>query len=144
MMFMEALCDGVLFTGAADRCIKMWDLADPRGGVACVHTVHGHGGTILALECAGETLLSSSTDGLMCVWQDQSPARLLRFPAYGIRQRISPLPKSNAGQAGSRLPRDMWFTCISIREEGDTPSIFAGDSAGYVHVFKQEESEYDQ
>lgn len=142
MMFMEALCDGVLFTGAADRCIKMWDLADPRGGVACVHTVHGHGGTILALECAGEVLLSSSTDGLLCVWQDQSPARLLRFPAYGIRQKISPLPKT-AGQAPSRVPKDRWFTCISIRE-GEVPCIFAGDSAGYVHVFQQEESESEQ
>lgn len=145
MIFVETLCHGVMFTGAADRCIKMWDLADPRSAIPCVHSLYGHGGTVLALEYGSEMLLSSSTDGFMCVWRDQSPAKLLRFPSYSIRQKIS--PESRSLMPGShRAPKETWFLSISVRE-GEAPSIFAGDSEGYVHIYKPEtaqEGERDQ
>mmetsp|Transcript_73327 Transcript_73327/g.203436 ORF Transcript_73327/g.203436 Transcript_73327/m.203436 type:complete len:738 (-) Transcript_73327:78-2291(-) len=138
MIFVESLCEGVMFTGAADRCVKMWDLSDPRVGIPCVQSLHGHGGTLLAIEYGSETLLSSSTDGLMCVWRDQSPARLLRFPAYSVRQKISPDPRSVATQGSYRPPKETtWFLSLSVRE-GEAPSIFAGDSEGYVHIYKPE------
>lgn len=135
MIFVESLCHGVMFTGSADRCIKMWDLSDPRSHILCVHSLYGHGGTVLALEYGSEMLLSSSTDGFMCVWRDQSPAKLLRFPAYSIRQKISPEARFAAGS--HRAPKETWFLSISIRE-GESPSIFAGDSEGYVHIYKPE------
>jgi WD40 repeat protein len=135
MIFVKSLCQGVMFTGAADRCIKMWDLSDPRTGIMCVHSLHGHGGTVLALEYESETLLSSSTDGFMCVWRDQSPTKLLRFPAYSIRQKIS--PESSRAAGSHRGPKETWFLSISMRE-GEAPSIFAGDTEGYVHIYKPE------
>mmetsp|Transcript_83169 Transcript_83169/g.239013 ORF Transcript_83169/g.239013 Transcript_83169/m.239013 type:complete len:749 (-) Transcript_83169:115-2361(-) len=133
MIFVEDLCQGIMFTGSADRCIKMWDLSDPRISIPCVHSLHGHGGTVLALEYGSEMLLSSSSDGFLCIWKDQSPTKLLRFPAYSIRQKISPDPR--AGPQGSRQPRESWFLSIAIRD-GEVPSIFAGDSEGYVHIYK--------
>lgn len=133
MIFVEDLCQGVMFTGAADRCIKMWDLSDPRVGIPCVHSLHGHGGTVLALEYGSEMLLSSSTDGFLCIWRDQSPTKLLRFPAYSIRQRIS--SDNRTGQPGARQPKESWFLSISLRE-GEAPSILAGDSEGHVHIYK--------
>jgi len=137
MIYVRSLCQGVMFTGAADRCIKMWDLSDPRSHIMCVHSLYGHGGTVLALEYGSETLISSSTDGFMCIWRDQSNAKLLRFPAYSIRQKISP----ESRVAGShRGPKETWFLSISIRE-GEAPSIFAGDTEGYVHIYKPEQSQ---
>lgn len=135
MIFVKSLCQGVMFTGAADRCIKMWDLSDPRSQIMCVHSLYGHGGTVLALEYGSETLLSSSTDGFMCVWRDQSPTKLLRFPAYSMRQKIS--PESHRAGGSHRGPKETWFLSISMRE-GEAPCIFAGDTEGYVHIFKPE------
>lgn len=132
MIFAESLCKGVMFTGSADRCIKMWDLSDPRGTIPCVHSLYGHGGTVLAVEHAPDLLLSSSTDGFMFVWRDQSPAKLLRFPAYSIRQKLTPDSKASQSNRG---PKELWFLSIAIRE-GEPLSIFAGDSEGYVHIFK--------
>jgi len=139
MIFVESLCNGVMFTGSADRCIKMWDLSDPHSQIPCVHSLYGHNGTVLALEYGSEMLLSSSTDGFMGVWRDPSPARLLRYPAYNIRQKISPDPRSVL-QGSHRAPKETWFLSISVRE-GEAPSIFAGDSDGYVHIYKPEQAQ---
>ncbi|CAE7210634.1 unnamed protein product [Symbiodinium natans] len=127
LIFVESLCQGVMISGAADRCIKMWDLSDPRTGIQCVQSLYGHGGTVIALEHGSDLLLSSSTDGLLFVWRDASPARLLRFPAYAVRQRLEP-------HAGTRA-KETWFLSLSMRE-GEAPTLFAGDSEGYVHIFK--------
>jgi len=135
MIFVKSLCQGVMFTGSADRCIKMWDLTDPRSSIMCVHSLYGHGGTVLALEYGSDTLLSSSTDGFLCVWRDQSPTKLLRFPAYSIRQKLSPEAHRVAGS--HRGPKETWFLSLSMRE-GEQPQIFAGDTEGYVHIYKPE------
>jgi len=138
MIYVPTLCQGIMFSGSADRCIKMWDLSDPRSQILCVHSLYGHGGTVLALEYGSETLLSSSTDGFMCVWRDQSPTKLLRFPAYSIRQKIS--PESHRVAGSHRGQKETWFLSISMRE-GESPSIFAGDTEGYVHIYRPEASQ---
>jgi WD40 repeat protein len=135
MTFVESLWQGVLLTGSADRCIKMWDLSDPRGAMPCVHSLYGHGGTVLTIEFGADTLLSASTDGYMFIWRDQSPVKLLRFPAYTVRQKIS--ANTREAQAGSRGQKDTWFLSLSLRD-GEAPSIFASDTEGYVHVYKPE------
>merc|ERR1719326_403737 len=110
---------GAALSGAADRTIKMWDLdgaCDPRGGstLQCVQTLYGHGGTVLALDfCESNTgglLLSSSTDGTLCVWRrDVLGQELLRFPTYSVRQRIGSetfcRPGGGAIAASSNPPR---------------------------------------
>lgn len=137
MIFVESMCNGVMFTGSSDRCIKMWDLADPRSAVPCVQSLYGHGGTVLALDYGAQTLLSSSTDGTMLVWRDQSPAKLLRFPAYSVRQKLMP---DTSRAAALRTAKESWFLSMTIRE-AESPSIFAGDSEGYVHIFKPERAQ---
>jgi WD40 repeat protein len=135
MIFVESLCQGVMLTGAADRCVKMWDLSDPRSAaITCVHSFYGHGGTVLSIEYGSDMMLSSSTDGFMFIWRDKSAAKLLRFPPYSIRQKISPNPRADSLGA-SRASRETWFLSIAVRG-GEVPSIFAGDSEGYVHVYK--------
>lgn len=140
MTFVEDLCQGVMFTGSADRCIKMWDLSDPHMSITCVHSLHGHGGTVLSLEYGSEMLLSTSSDGFLCIWKDLSPTKLLRFPAYTIRQKIT--PDSRGMQAGGRNPKESWFLSLALRA-GEVPSIFAGDSEGYVHIYKPDSNGED-
>lgn len=133
LTFVESIWQGVLLTGAADRCIKMWDLSDPRGAMPCVHSLYGHGGTVLEIEFGVDMLISSSTDGCMFIWRDQSPVKLLRFPAYSVRQKIT--PDAKAATAGIRAPKETWFLSIKIRD-GEAPSIFASDTDGFVHVYR--------
>lgn len=131
--FTSSMCQGVLFSGSADRTIRMWDLSDPRLGIQCVQIMHGHGGTVLALEYGLDLLLSSSSDGFLCIWRDQSPAKLLRFPALSAAQRISTDTKCQ--QTGSRGLKETWFLSLAIRD-GEALSIIAGDSEGYVHILR--------
>eukprot|EP00405_Crypthecodinium_cohnii_P038782 CAMPEP_0206537596 /NCGR_PEP_ID=MMETSP0325_2-20121206/7400_1 /ASSEMBLY_ACC=CAM_ASM_000347 /TAXON_ID=2866 /ORGANISM="Crypthecodinium cohnii, Strain Seligo" /LENGTH=744 /DNA_ID=CAMNT_0054034951 /DNA_START=1 /DNA_END=2236 /DNA_ORIENTATION=- len=133
LVFVEDLWQGVLFSGSADRSIKMWDLSEPHLSITCVHSLYGHGGTILALEYGSHMLLSSSSDGTLCIWKDQSPTKLLRFPVYSVRQKI--VPEVKTGLQNARQPKDTWFLSLAIRE-GEVPSIFAGDSEGYIHIYK--------
>ncbi|CAJ1370120.1 unnamed protein product, partial [Effrenium voratum] len=51
-----------------------------------------------------------------------SPARLLRFPAYAVRQRLPGVTKAWEA-SGSRLSG--LCRSLSVRE-GEAPSIFAG------------------
>jgi len=140
IIFSQELCEGIMFTGSADRSIKMWDLSDPRISIPCVCNLFGHGGTVLAMEYGSEQLISSSTDGFMCVWRDQSPVKLVRFPAFSVRQKI--VPDAKAASMGSRVPKEVWFLSLAIRT-GEALSVFAGDSEGYVHVYKPEAMEDD-
>lgn len=131
--FVESIWQGVILTGAADRSIKMWDLSNPRDSIPCVHSLCGHGGTVLSLAFGCDMIVSTSTDGFLCIWRDQTNVKLLRFPAYSIRQRITTDPKVLS--QGARAPKDTWFLSGSIRD-GEAPSIFAGDSEGYLHIYR--------
>jgi WD40 repeat protein len=44
-------CAGLVLTGSADRCIKLWDYQGRVGSqpTVCVQTLHGHGGTITGM-----------------------------------------------------------------------------------------------
>ena len=67
---------GLLFSGGADRAIKVWDphVRDPTN--ACVQTLTGHGGTITCLVYGGGTLFSCSNDQTVHLWRPD-PGRVL-------------------------------------------------------------------
>lgn len=57
-----------LLSGAADRTLKLWDLASQSGG-RCLHTMHGHSGWVTNCQFWGRnTVLSASTDRSMALW----------------------------------------------------------------------------
>lgn len=135
MIFVASISEGVMLSGAADRCIKMWDVSNPRQGIHCVHSLHCHGGTILALESGPDVLLSTSTDGFLCIWRDQTPAKLLRYPAFSVCQKLTP-DKSQL-LTGVRSAKETWFLSLFVRK-GEMLTICAGDSDGYVHILKSD------
>jgi WD40 repeat protein len=135
---------GLLFTGSADRTIRLWDISDEpaQQGLPsnCVSTLHGHGGTVLSLCYGQEMLLSSSTDGTIGVWRRDPVRALLRYPAFVLRQKITAGegPKDFRPGGSSRVSsQGCWANSISIRE-GESLSVFAGDSEGSLSVYKPE------
>jgi WD40 repeat protein len=53
----------LLFSGGADRTVRMWDPAAGRdGSKQCVQTLRGHGGTVTSIAYSDGVLVTSSTD----------------------------------------------------------------------------------
>lgn len=125
---------GLLFTGSADRTIKVWDVSGECTS-PCVSTLHGHGGTILSMCYGHGMLLSSSTDGSVLLWKPDPLRQLLRYPAFVLRQRLGDSKSASRVQRENRC----WVNALSIRE-GESFSVFAGDSEGNLTIFKPEKA----
>ncbi|EQC29715.1 hypothetical protein SDRG_12487 [Saprolegnia diclina VS20] len=112
---------GILFSGSADRTIKLWDATSTASLEAgCVQTLNGHGGTITVLRMAGSTLLSGSLDRTIKVWTRDKDRVLLRHPWFMCMQTLS--------TGGS------WPTAVCLRL-GDVTSMYLGDSSGGLSVY---------
>lgn len=61
-----------LLTGAADKTLKLWDMASQSGG-RCIHTMQSHSGWVTHCKFWGRnTVLSASTDRCMALWDTRT------------------------------------------------------------------------
>jgi len=72
-----------LLSGAADRTVKLWDLASQSGG-RCLHTMHGHTGPVTHGRYWGRNIIvSASSDRSIALWDTRisgsSPLFVMRW-----------------------------------------------------------------
>lgn len=123
--------DGLLFSGSADRTIKIWD---PWGGSEaqlhsrsdhyCVQTIHGHSGSVTCVQLMSQQhhgLVSSSLDHTIRTWYPADGRGLLLYPWYVPAQTIA-------------LASGTWPTSLVVRE-GASSALFVGDSSGCISLY---------
>ncbi len=71
-----------ILSGAADRTVKLWDLASQSGG-RCLQTMHGHSAWVTHCRYWGRnTIISASSDRSIALWDTRSgssPENVLRY-----------------------------------------------------------------
>ena len=117
----ECGAHGLLFSGGADRAIKVWDphVRDPTN--ACVQTLTGHGGTITCLAYGGGTLFSASNDRTVRLWRPDPGRVLLLYPWFSVVQTIGAFPA--------------WANALAIRV-GEATALYIGDASGTLSVYE--------
>ena len=79
---------GLLFTGSADRTIKVWDPYVREMKDACIQSIVGHGGTVNAIACGTDCIVSCSNDNTIKVWRPDRDRRILLYPWFLLTQTI--------------------------------------------------------
>jgi len=76
-----------LLSGAADRTVKLWDLASQSGG-RCLQTMHGHTGWVTHGRYWGRnTIISASSDRSIALWDTRSGST----PRFVLRLHNGPI-----------------------------------------------------
>jgi WD40 repeat protein len=123
--------EGLLFSGSADRSIKVWDPwgssespLPAKSSYTCVQTLTEHSGSVLCLRVLTQQnhgIVSCSLDRTVKTWYPAEGRALLLYPWY--------LPAQSISQPGSS-----WPSTFCIRS-GATGTLFVGDSAGGISVY---------
>lgn len=124
--------EGLMFTGSADRTIKIWD---PWGGSEaqlhsrsdhyCVQTINAHSGSVTSLRLLSQqhhALVSCSLDHTIKTWYPAEGRGLLLYPWY--------LPAQSITFASSGT----WPTSLVLRE-GASAALFVGDTSGCISLY---------
>ena len=143
---------GLLFSGSADRTIKVWDVwADKQQDETCVQTLVGHGATVTDIVCSGRgSVISCARDCTFRIWKplpgremllhaffvcaQVDPRFVLRFDFHLISPLLSALalPCQTVTLSGSSA--DGWANAMSVMTAPHW-SLFVGDAAGTISVF---------
>ena len=81
----------LLFTGSADRLIKV---LDPFGDskMTVVQTLTGHGGSVTSLVVHDKMLISGGTDRTIIIWQTSGTREMFKYPWFTLQQKIQSFP----------------------------------------------------
>ena len=109
----------LLFTGGADRTIRVWDPTLRDAKKACVQTLRAHGGTVAALAYCEGLLVSASTDKTIKVWRVDEGRELMLYPWLSLRQTLADL--------------DGWANALALHL-GESSALYVGDEHGTISV----------
>lgn len=114
----------LLFSGSADRTVRVWDPSVKDKSKACVQTLRGHGGTVTAIAYCDGVLVSCSTDTSIRVWKADEGRELMLYPWF------SPL-------AGTHTLDDIdcWVNDVALTM-GEAGALYVGDEQGCLSAYK--------
>ena len=114
----------LLFSGGADRTVRVWDPAASReGGKQLVQTLRGHGGTVTSLAYGDGVLVSASTDCSIRVWRADEGRELLLYPWFSPHQTLGEL--------------ECWVNDIALAT-GEAGALYVGDEHGGLSAYRAE------
>jgi WD40 repeat protein len=117
---------GVLVTGGADFCIKLWDAVAVDQG-RCVQTIPAHDATVTALAAHCDVIISTSADKTVKLWKFDAERAKLCYPWMEVKQVFV---------------LDTWATTLwasaSKVTEASQGEIFVGDGNGNVTILRSE------
>lgn len=113
-----------IYSGSADRSIKLWDIFDPEHPPCLRQTYIGHGGSVTAIEFAPNMgqhpgyMMSGSTDKTVILWKNAEGREMMQYPFY-IKMRVFDLKT--------------WATSLSfVSTRLAQGELYIGDSAGKI------------
>lgn len=77
---------GFLFTGSADRSVKLWVVHAKK--IMCVRTLCLHGGTVISLSYCYPYLFSTSTDGTALICRADPTSGSLKHPQFTVVEKV--------------------------------------------------------
>lgn len=111
----------LLFSGSADRTVRVWDPLVRDSSKALVQTLRGHGGTVTCLAYSSGVLITSSTDKTIRVWKADEGRELLLYPWFSPHQVISDL--------------DGWVNALALHL-GESGTLYMADEIGNLCSFR--------
>ncbi|CAD8158706.1 unnamed protein product [Paramecium pentaurelia] len=113
-----------IFTGSADRTIKLWENDIKKG---CIQTLFGHTGSIMALAFAQDSLFSASNDKVLRIWKQESGREFMYHPWFVTVQIIYDFSMKKS------LNQQSYITAFLVKMPQF--QLYAGDTDGSLHLF---------
>ncbi|CBZ50313.1 hypothetical protein NCLIV_007870 [Neospora caninum Liverpool] len=123
---------GFLFTGSADRNIKLW-VVEPRR-LACVRTLCFHGGTVVSLAFCFPYLFSASTDGTVLICRADPTTGSLKYPQFTVAERIFAHSIYHPSTKLVLSNKQAWYDSLAVRCNGDRICLYCGATDGSLLV----------
>ncbi|KAL1521836.1 hypothetical protein AB1Y20_021487 [Prymnesium parvum] len=111
----------LLFSGGADRTVRVWDPSVRDLKKSCVQTLHGHGGSVTSIAYAQGVLVSCSTDRTIKVYKTDGGRELLLYPWFSLTQTLSDL--------------NCWVNDVALNM-GEGAALYVGDEQGALSAYR--------
>ncbi|KEP64281.1 UNVERIFIED_CONTAM: WD domain, G-beta repeat protein [Hammondia hammondi] len=125
---------GFLFTGSADRTIKLWVVEQRK--LVCVRTHCFHGGTVVSLAYCFPYLFSASTDGTALVCRVEQTSGSLKYPQFTVVERVFAHSIYHPSTKLVLSNKQAWYDSLAVRCNGDRICLYCGATDGSLLVLE--------
>ncbi|PHJ22737.1 wd g-beta repeat protein [Cystoisospora suis] len=121
---------GFLFTGSADRNIKLWVVQSKK--IVCVRTLCLHGGTVISLSYCYPYLFSTSTDGTALICRADPTSGSLKHPQFTVVEKVFTHTVYHPSIKLVLSNKKAWYDTVATRSNGDRISVYYGATDGSI------------